>query len=124
MRSTPRRLLSLAAAALSWAALAQPPLGDAAAGELVFTQNCVICHGPTGKGDGPGAAGLPTRPANFSERKASTAEKQVRVVTNGGASEKLSPAMPAFGESLSEKQIRDVVAYVREKLSGVNTASK
>ena len=40
-------------------------------------------------------------------------DKQLRIVTNGGASEKLSPVMPPFGEALTAQQIRDVVAYVR-----------
>jgi mono/diheme cytochrome c family protein len=30
-----------------------------------FESYCATCHGPTGKGDGPTAASLPTRPANL-----------------------------------------------------------
>ncbi len=96
--------------------------GNPSAGLATFTQNCVICHGSEGHGDGPASAGLNPRPANFWERYESTEEKQVRVVTNGGASEKLSPIMPSFGDSLSPQQIRDVVAYVRDRFPATRPA--
>lgn len=119
---TTSKLLITAALLSSLSAFAGP--GNAAAGKLVFQQNCVVCHGATGKGDGAAAAGLNPKPANFSERLGSTEEKQLRVVTNGGASEKLSPLMPAFGEMLSEQQLRDVIAFVRADLTGIKTATK
>jgi mono/diheme cytochrome c family protein len=112
---TSPRVLVAAALFLSLPALADGP-GNPVKGKAVFQQNCMICHGPKGRGDGPAASGLPTRPANYSERKSSE-EKQLRVVTNGGASEKLSPIMPAWGDTLSEQEIRDVVSYVRTELS-------
>jgi mono/diheme cytochrome c family protein len=90
--------------------------GDPARGKAIFQQNCLICHGAKGRGDGPASAGLATKPANYSQRNSSE-EKQLRVVTNGGASEKLSPIMPAWDETLSPQQIRDVVSYVRTVLS-------
>lgn len=96
--------------------------GNAAAGMVTFIQNCVICHGAEGRGDGPASTGLNPKPANFWERFDSSEEKQVRVVTNGGASEKLSPVMPSFGDSLSPQQIRDVVAYVRDRFSASQPA--
>jgi mono/diheme cytochrome c family protein len=60
---------------------------------------------------------LNPKPANYAQRS-STEEKQIRVVTNGGAAEKLSPVMPSWDEVLSKKQIRDVVTYIRTNLSG------
>jgi mono/diheme cytochrome c family protein len=106
------RPLAAAAVMLACSALAQ---GNPSAGRQVFMQNCVVCHGPEGKGDGPGSAGLNPKPANFSDatRRATPEDKQVRIVTNGGASEKLSPIMPPFSEALTAQQIRDVVAFVR-----------
>lgn len=37
------------------------------AGEALFMENCVACHGTAGQGDGPLAAGLATKPANLTE---------------------------------------------------------
>lgn len=55
-----------AAAATSAAAPATAAAGGgAAAGEKVFKTYCVTCHGAAGKGDGPAAAGLNPKPANF-----------------------------------------------------------
>jgi mono/diheme cytochrome c family protein len=110
----PRPILSAALLLTAFAARAEEK-GNPSAGMALFTQNCVICHGAEGRGDGPASAGLNPKPANFWERVDSTEERQVRVVTNGGASEKLSPIMPSFGDSLSPQQIRDVVAFVRDR---------
>jgi mono/diheme cytochrome c family protein len=89
--------------------------GNAAAGRTIFTQYCAVCHGPQGHGDGPGSAGLNPKPANFGDaaRRATPEDKQVRIVTKGGAAEKLSPVMPPFSEALNPQQVRDVVAFIR-----------
>lgn len=41
----------------------------AAHGAKVFANNCVICHGPAGKGDGPAGANLNPPPRNLVEGK-------------------------------------------------------
>lgn len=35
------------------------------AGRKLYVANCSVCHGSLGRGDGPGAAGLKTPPADF-----------------------------------------------------------
>jgi high-affinity iron transporter len=114
MNPSPRHLLILTTV-LSVTALAQDPSGNAVAGKVVFQTNCAVCHGSEGHGDGPAAAGFNPRPANFLEerRLATPEEKQIRIVTNGGASEKLSAVMPSFEDGLSAQQIRDAVAFIR-----------
>jgi len=36
-------------------------------GKALFEENCVACHGPAGRGDGPGAASISPRPRNFTK---------------------------------------------------------
>ena len=38
-----------------------------ARGQALFNQNCVSCHGPAGRGDGPAARGLNPPPRDFSQ---------------------------------------------------------
>jgi mono/diheme cytochrome c family protein len=38
-------------------------------GKQLFAQNCAMCHGPTGHGDGPAGASLNPKPRNFVEGK-------------------------------------------------------
>src|SRR5262244_3520896 len=37
--------------------------------KMVIDQNCVPCHGTSHKGDGPAAAALPTKPADWTSDK-------------------------------------------------------
>jgi mono/diheme cytochrome c family protein len=39
-------------------------------GKAVFAQTCATCHGPEGRGDGPGGTGLNPKPRNFTEKAA------------------------------------------------------
>jgi mono/diheme cytochrome c family protein len=36
-------------------------------GKALYAQTCATCHGPEGKGDGPGGAGLNPKPRNFTQ---------------------------------------------------------
>jgi len=87
-----------------------------AKGKVLYETYCAVCHGAEGKGDGPAAAGLNPKPANFGDparQTVMTEAKQLNIVSKGGASEKLSPVMPSFGDALTDQQIHDVVAYIR-----------
>ena len=80
-----------------------------AAGQKLFTTNCVACHGPAGKGDGPAAAALTPKPANFSDAK-------VTGQTDGELFWKMSEghgAMISWKTALSETQRWQLVEYVR-----------
>ena len=81
--------------------------GDVARGKTLFVRNCAGCHGAQGKGDGYRILG--PDPANLtspSTRKKSDADL-LKTIHDG------KPNMPAWKVLLSEKQSRDVLAYVR-----------
>jgi mono/diheme cytochrome c family protein len=95
------------------------PEGNAAKGKEVFQTNCVTCHGPEGKGNGPAAAALNPKPANLSDAKYISTlshEHLVKVITDGGASVGKSPMMAAWGGILSKNDILNVIAYIRKDL--------
>ncbi|MBS2028904.1 MAG: cytochrome c [Deltaproteobacteria bacterium] len=127
-RSFHKLAIQLAAfAALLSAAPRANAEGDAAAGKAVYVQTCLMCHGPSGKGDGPAATALNPKPMNFNDATKMakvTTEMRVKAVTQGGAAVGASPMMPPFGSALSPKQIQDVVAYIGKEFAPVTTAAK
>src|SRR5262249_51572899 len=93
-----------------------PEAGRPHPGQPVYERNCALCHGPTGQADGPAAAALPIKPPPLTARRVLnglTDDFLVQIVRDGAGSVGLAPQMPAFGRQLTEKEIRDVVAYVR-----------
>ena len=83
--------------------------GPVARGKNVYQQNCVMCHGPGGKGDGPNAYQCSKPPSNLCDADLAERSKTAlfRKISTGGS------GMPAFGRLLSEKDRSDVVEYVR-----------
>lgn len=66
--------------------------------QQTFSTQCATCHGPQGRGDGPGAARLNPKPANFTDpnwQKSVTDDQIEKVIVYGGAAVGKSPAMPA-----------------------------
>jgi mono/diheme cytochrome c family protein len=89
---------------------------DPARGKIHFENYCVSCHGPRGEGDGPVAASLDPKPAHLGDRATMSGKQDdylFQVIKNGGASVGRSPMMAPWGGSLSDAQIRDVIAYIR-----------
>lgn len=82
-----------------------------ASGETLYRAHCATCHGPGGRGDGPGGAGLPKPPADLTA--AHTAQHTVGDMfwwlTHG------IPAggMPPFGSVLSEEERWDLINFIR-----------
>lgn len=87
-------LFSLIACATDGDSASDAIVGDAAAGESIFADNCAGCHGADGSGGtGPDLTGE------------SDVAEMTSYVTDGEG------GMPAFGETLTEQEIADVVAY-------------
>jgi mono/diheme cytochrome c family protein len=95
------------------AAAASP---NVAKGATLYAANCASCHGPRGDGDGPVAVALVPKPAKHHDgayMNKLTNEHLFRVIKEGGPSVGKSPLMAPWGGMLSDKQIWDVVAFVR-----------
>lgn len=91
--------------------------GDEEAGKKTYGILCASCHGNTGKGDGPAAATLPTKPASLADGKyvkTLTDQYLFKVIKEGGASVGKSPLMPAWGGQLKDQDIWNLVAHIRE----------
>lgn len=79
-------------------------------GKQVYVARCVLCHGPEGKGDGPASAALNPKPRNHTDAaymNSRTDEELLAVIHNGKG------GMPAWKAVLSEKEMQDVLKYVR-----------
>lgn len=84
--------------------------------DSLFGDVCAVCHGAGGKGDGPSAAGLHPKPADFTDCKAmakDSDETLFKIIRDGGQSVGRSTVMPSWKDSLSEDQIRSLVKYIR-----------
>lgn len=102
--------------ASGWPGAAAPKSGDAADGKKLYEQYCATCHGRSGKGDGPAAAGLNPKPRNHTDAKymkTLSDDHLFKTIKEGGAAVGKSPIMPAWGASIPDDQIRDLVAYLR-----------
>ena len=85
-------------------------------GLAVYERHCATCHGATGGADGPGASALPIKPPPFTDGRLLNPLSDAflaTVVRDGAGAVGLAPQMPGFGRLLTEREIRDVVAYVR-----------
>jgi high-affinity iron transporter len=87
-----------------------PAAPSAARGKGLFGAHCVTCHGERGAGDGPDAARLVRKPANFIDVEFMRAETPLdffHIVTVG----KRRAEMPAWEDVLSPQERWDAVAY-------------
>jgi mono/diheme cytochrome c family protein len=109
-------VLIVLAFALVWRAAAAPPSREIVSGRQLYVTHCAVCHGDGGRGDGPSAAGLASKPADLTDGRLMNGLPDdfiVNIVLHGGPAEGLSPAMPPFGTYLGEGHARDVAAYLR-----------
>jgi len=85
-------------------------------GKGLYTSYCSACHGDKGKGDGAAAKGLPAKPADHTNgaiMNQLSDKYLIDVISKGGSSVGKSVFMPAWGSAMNDKQMRDLVAYIR-----------
>ena len=83
----------------------------------IFNWHCSQCHGALGNGKGVNNnIRLPVSPRNLTDGKDmsqfSNAD-MIRTITKGGPSNDLSPIMPSWGNTISEKEIKNLVLFIR-----------
>jgi mono/diheme cytochrome c family protein len=80
----------------------------------LYAKNCNICHGPSGKGDGPAGKMLKPAPADFAAVLKGKSDADIaKIIKVGGKAVGKSTAMPAFGSKLKDDQIQSIVEYVK-----------
>ena len=90
-------------------------------GKGVYTTSCLTCHGADLRGDGPAGAGMQPPPADFSQphTMVHSDEDLVYWIENG----KQGTAMPAFGSKLSDQDVRDVLAFIKNQQQSMGKAA-
>ncbi|MGC4189774.1 MAG: copper resistance protein CopC [Thermomicrobiales bacterium] len=82
-------------------------------GSDVYMTYCLSCHGADLRGDGPASGGMTPPPADFSQPHTMVHSDSDLVywITNG----KQGTGMPSFRSQLSDQQIRDVLAFIKNQ---------
>jgi mono/diheme cytochrome c family protein len=92
-------------------------------GTEIYKANCVPCHGPTGKGDGPSAAALDPKPRDHTNRAYMDTLKDEQIaatIVQGGAPK--YPNMPSHPHLRGEDLVA-IVAKVRTLSRGSDQVS-
>lgn len=110
-----KRLLMLGSLCLAMTltslAAAQVVRGNPSAGQQVYQQHCLRCHGAKLDGRGPESQDLIVRPTNLTSpaSRAKTDWELLVTISNGA----LFTPMHSFRGKLTDQQMLDVLAYVR-----------
>ncbi len=107
-------------AAAERAALARLPLPDlgynAREGRVLYRHYCLTCHGDEGHGDGFNAYNLDPKPRDLADpafRAKRSDDDLAAIIRSGGGVAGLSTGMPPWGRTLNERQVRNIVDYLR-----------
>jgi cytochrome c6 len=99
-----KRTLAIGALLLAATAMGLAQSG----GEATYKTQCLICHGATGNGDTPAGKAFKAKSVHDPEVIKTSDVALLGIIKNG------SGKMPAFKDKLTDAQIKDVLAYVRE----------
>ncbi|MBX8521119.1 cytochrome c/FTR1 family iron permease [Pseudomonas cichorii] len=97
---------------------------DPARGAPLYAQNCSVCHGDTGAGDGPAGIGLTPAPANL--RDAARLDRlSLYDIYNTLGLGISGTDMPAFADQLDDRQRWDIATYIASfSAQSVSTPAK
>jgi len=100
-----------------YASLRNPlPAGAAnvKSGKALFEQNCAVCHGATGHGDGPGSTGLDPKPAvlaGLGRTRIASDGFYFWTISEGGI--QFNGAMPPFQGQIKDEDIWKIILFLR-----------
>jgi len=105
-------IVCLALTAAGCTSSAQKPAATAGAvtPRLLYERNCAVCHGPRGEGTQLGTMKIP--PLSKGAALTDPDEKFFKQISDGGN------GMPPFKATLDDKQIADLVRFIREEIQG------
>ena len=87
-------------------------------GKKLYQVQCQMCHGESGQGDGLAGHQLHPRPANLSlSRRLPVTSDAFFFWTLSEGGKSLGTAMPAFSNRLSEKEIWQIIYYIKSGFS-------
>jgi mono/diheme cytochrome c family protein len=81
------------------------------ADQALYSQQCAMCHGSGGAGDGPAAAAFNPKPSSFTDaefQESRTDEQLTAGISDGKGT------MPGYKDRLSAEQIKSLVSYIRK----------
>jgi copper transport protein len=82
---------------------------QAASGRVLYEQNCLVCHGETGYGNGPAAASLRTKPYDLTVHALQHDDPYFLAVMGNGRGE-----MPTFRGKLTTADMLSLIQYMRQ----------
>jgi mono/diheme cytochrome c family protein len=90
-------------------------------GSNVYKANCIPCHGPLGKGDGPSAFSLNPKPRDHTNREYmdGVSDEQIAATVVQGGAPRGYPNMPSHPHIKGEDLV-GLVAHVRTLSHGVD----
>jgi mono/diheme cytochrome c family protein len=114
LERNPRALLFVCLALAAGGCMTRAPQpGASTAGatpRVLYERNCAVCHGPRGQGTQLGT--MKTPPLTSGAALTDPDEKFFKQISDGGN------GMPPFKYTLDDKQINDLVRFIREELQG------
>jgi cytochrome c6 len=99
-------MLAVFAAITLFSIVARAADGESA--KKIFLEKCAMCHGADAAGNTPIAKELKVPDLRSPQTQKLADPELIKIVTEGKGK------MPPFKEKLSEEQIRELVAYIRE----------
>jgi copper transport protein len=87
-----------------------PTAASVEAGQRLYTQRCIPCHGPSGRGNGPLAAGLRPPPADLVVHVPLHADYDLFQIIRDGVA---GTAMAPFGGQMTEEEMWHTINYLK-----------